>query len=298
MIIDYASRPPVPEFSQTQAVHLANYRRVYAASEKQTAAQGDNAESLRGYFDMYDHLEAEHVVIKARDLETTFGWRIRNEDVSAFCRTHGERFIGFAGVDPNKGITAVRELDVAVRELGLKGLNLQCFEHKLAINDKRMFPLYAKCIELDIPVNIHCGVNFSTATLMELGRPALLDEVMVHFPELRVCAAPPGFPWIHELISVAWRHPNVYIGLVAVRPKYLNVAHSGYEPLLQYGRTVLKDRIIFGSSYPLTPVQRSLDDIDTLGLDAPTRHKWVYQNACNFLRLPGAVTNVVAEAAA
>lgn len=298
MIIDYASRPPVPEFSQTKAVYLANYRRVYAASERETAAQGGTGDSLSGYFDMYDKVGAQHVVIKARDLETTFGWRIKNEDVSAFCRTHGERFIGFAGVDPNKGITAVRELEVAVRELGLKGLNLQCFEHKLAINDKRMFPLYAKCIELDIPVNIHCGLNFSTSTLMELGRPALLDEVMVNFPDLRVCAAPPGFPWIHELIGVAWRHTNVYIGLVAVRPKYLKVAHSGYEPLLQYGRTVLKDRIIFGSSYPLTPVQRSIDDIDTLGLDPAIRHKWVYQNACNFLRLPGTVTSRAADAAA
>src|SRR5690606_41794853 len=65
----------------------------------------------------------------------------------------------------------------------------------------------------------------------DLGRPALLDEVMVHFPELRVCAAPPGFPWVHELIGAAWRHANVHIGLVAIRPKYLAVAGSGYEPL-------------------------------------------------------------------
>lgn len=298
MIIDYASRPPVPEFDQTQAVHLANYRRVYASSERATVAQRGDGDSLDEYLGMYDQIDARHVVIKARDLESTFGWRIRNEDVSAFCRKHGERFIGFAGVDPNKGMTAVRELDFAVRELGLKGLNLQCFEHKLAINDKRMFPLYAKCIALDIPVNIHCGINFSTSTLMEYGRPALLDEVMVNFPELRVCAAPPGFPWIHELIGVAWRHPNVYIGLVAVRPKYLRVAHSGYEPLLQYGRTVLQDRIIFGSSYPLTPVQRSIDDIDSLGLEPGIRHKWVYQNACNFLRLPGAVANPATDGAA
>ena len=124
---------------------------------------------------------------------------------------------------------------------------------------------------------------------MEYGRPLLLDQVMVHFPELRVCAAPPGFPWVHELIGVAWRHPNVHIGLVAMRPKYLAVANSGYEPLLQYGRTVLQDRMIFGSSYPLTPIRRSLDDIDALGLEPAIRHKWLYQNACNFLRLPGGV---------
>ena len=100
---------------------------------------------------MYEQLGARHVVIKARDLETTFGFRIRNEDVAAFCGTHGPRFIGFAGVDPHKGMTALRELEFAVKELGLRGLNLQCSEHELRINDPKMFPLYAKCIELASP---------------------------------------------------------------------------------------------------------------------------------------------------
>lgn len=298
MIIDYASRPPAPAFDQSNATHLANYRRVYASSESRAAASvgaGAGAGTMSDYLETYDRAGVETIVVKARDLETTFGWRIRNEDVAAFCQAHGERFFGFAGVDPHKGMTAVRDLEYAVRELGLRGLNLQCFEHKLAINDPRMYPLYAKCIELDIPVNIHCSINFASTTLMEYGRPALLDQVMVHFPELRVCAAPPGFPWVQELIGVAWRHPNVHIGLVAVRPKYLAVAHSGYESLLQYGRTILQDRIIFGSSYPLTPLQQSLDDIDSLGLAPEIRHKWLYQNACNFLRLPGATDARSAE---
>lgn len=281
MIIDYGSRPPVPAFAQTATTHLQRYRHVYQASEKAAGTQDD----LDTYLAIYDSLDAAHIVVKARDLETTFGWRISNEDVAAFCKEQGPRFIGFAGVDPHKGMTAVRELEHSIRELGLRGLNLQCFEHKLAINDPRMYPLYAKCIELDIPVNLHCSINFSTSTLMEFGRPALLDEVMVHFPELRVCAAPPGFPWVHELIGVAWRHANVHIGLVAVRPKYLAVANSGYEPLLQYGSTVLQDRIIFGSSYPLMPVERSVREIEDLPLKEEIRNKWLYGNAKRFLRL-------------
>jgi len=281
MIIDYGSRPPVPAFAQTATTHLQRYRTVYQSSEKAAARQ----DSFEEYLAAYDALGAEHIVVKARDLETTFGWRISNEDVAAFCRAQGPRFVGFAGVDPNKGMTAVRELDHAVRELGLRGLNLQCFEHKLAINDKKMYPLYAKCIELDIPVNLHCSINFATSTLMEFGRPALLDEVMVHFPELRVCAAPPGFPWVHELIGVAWRHANVHIGLVAVRPKYLTVAGSGYEPLLQYGRTILQDRIIFGSAYPLMPLERTVREIEALPLEEDVRRKWLYGNAKRFLRL-------------
>lgn len=282
MIIDYASRPPVPEFGPKGAGHLARYREVYSRSEEAAEKlQGD----LGGYLAEYDKAGVSHVCIKARDLETTYGWRIRNEDVAEFCARQGPRFIGFAGVDPNKGMTAVRELDHAVRNLGLRGLNLQCFEHKLAINDRKMYPLYAKCIELDIPVNIHCSINFATSTYMKLGHPMLLDEVMVDFPELRVCASPPGFPWVHELIGVAWRHANVRIGLVAVRPKYLTVAGSGYEPLLQYGRTILKDRIIFGSAYPLGPIGRAVAEIDALPIENEVKQLWMHDNAKAFLRL-------------
>jgi predicted TIM-barrel fold metal-dependent hydrolase len=281
VIIDYGSRPPLPAFGPKGAEHLKRYRQVYAASETAAEPQQD----LAGYLAEYDKAGVSHVCVKARDLETTYGWRIRNEDVAEFCREQGPRFIGFAGVDPNKGMTAVRELDHAVRVLGLRGLNLQCFEHHLGINDRRMYPLYAKCIELDIPVNIHCSINFATSTLMRYGHPSLLDEVMVDFPELRVCASPPGFPWVHELIGVAWRHPNVSIGLVAVRPKYLQVSGSGYEPLLQYGRTVLKDRIIFGSAYPLGPIARTIAEIRALPLGKEVEKLWLHDNAKRFLRL-------------
>jgi len=280
--IDYGSTPPIPAFKKP-APHLANYRRVYGASEKASAPPPDVTDPLGSYLAMYEENNAEYVVIKARDLETTFNFRIRNEDVAAFCKEHGPRFIGFAGVDPNKGMTAVRELEFAVKELDLRGLNLQCFENKLRINDAKMFPLYAKCIELNIPVNIHCSTNFSAVTSMDYGRPIYLDEVMVHFPELRVVASPPGFPWVQELIAVAWRHANVNIGLVAIRHKYLAVANSGYEMLLQYGNSVLQDQIIYGSAYPMMPIARSLGEVDDLPLKPAVRQKWLRDNAARLL---------------
>ncbi len=285
-MIDFGSTPPLEPFNPPNTEHLANYRRIYASSEKRAGRDGiTSKEALDDYFAMYDRVGAEHVIIKARDIETTFGLKIRNEDVAEFCQENGPRFKGFAGVDPHKGMDAIRELEFAVRELGLIGLNIQGFENKLPINDKKLYPLYAKCIELDIPVNIHTSINFSTQTLMAHGHPQLLDEVMVDFPELRVIAAPPGFPWVQELIGVAWRHANVHIGLVAVRPKYLGVAHSGYEPLLQYGNTILQDKIIFGSAWPMQPVEQAIDDINALAIKDSVREKWLGLNAARMLRL-------------
>lgn len=282
-IIDFNSRPPIPAFN-ANAGHLKNYRKVYKASEA-AVAEASGEDALATYLNTYERLGVAHVVVKAKDVETTFGIKASNEDIAAFCQAHGSRYIGYAGVDPNKGMDAVRELEFAVRELGLKGLNLQCFEHRLAINDKRMYPLYAKCVELNIPVNLHASINFSTDCLMEHGRPILLDEVMVHFPELRVVASPPGWPWVHELVGVAWRHPNVFIGVSAVRPKYLAVENSGYEALLQYGNTVLQDRMLFGSSFPMQPVERAIEEVKELPLKDSVREKWLYRNSARFLGL-------------
>lgn len=285
MFIDYASKPPTKEFNPPQQQHLANYRRVYKASESRVEKPTDEKSALAKYLATYEKLGAKHVVVKARDNETTFGLKVKNEDAAAFCRKHGDRFLGFAGVDPHKGIAAVKELEFAVRELGLRGLNLQCFELKLPINDKKMYPLYAKCIELDIPVNIHTGINFSTASQMDYGRPAYLDEVMQHFPELRVCASPPGWPWVEELIGVAWRHANVHIGVVAVRPKLLGLDDSGYKPLLAYGTKVLKDRILTGTSFPMQPLEQAYAEFDALPLPDDVRRKWMHDNAARFLGL-------------
>ena len=210
---------------------------------------------------------------------------IEVSEIYALMQACPGRVGGMFGVDVTKGMAAVRELETAVRELGLRGLNLQCFELKLAINDKRMYPLYAKCVELSIPVNIHCGINFSTASQMDYGRPAYLDEVMLHFPELRVCASPPGWPWIEELIGVAWRHPNVYIGVVAVRPKLLALEDSGYRPLLTYGTKVLQDKILTGTAYPMQSVEQAYAEFDALPLPDAIRRKWMHDNSARFLGL-------------
>jgi uncharacterized protein len=281
MFVDFSSRPPSLQFDGP-ATHLANYRRVYQGTERE-AADSAGDDPLAAYLATYERLNARHVVLKARDLTSTFGVKISNEDVAAFCRAHGERYIGFAGVDPHKGAAAVAEFETAVRELGLHGLNVQGFEHKLAIDDPLLLPLYEKCVELNVPVNIHCGTNFSTHTSMMFGHPAALDRVMMALPDLRVCASPPGWPWVQDLLAVAWRHPNVWIGTLAVRPRLLATAHSGYEPLLQYGRTVLRKRMMFGSAFPMMPVEKALAEFDALGMPDAVREDWLCNNALAFL---------------
>lgn len=286
MFVDFSSRPPAPEFDTSQVPGLRNYRRVYRQSEARTAHEARTGdEALARYLSVYDRLGARAVVVKARDSSSTFGALIRNEDVARFCAANGPRFIGFAGVDPHREAEAVGAFERAIRDLGLRGLNIQCFEHRLPPHDRKLYPLYEKCCELDVPVNIHVGVNFSTDADIEHGRPLHLDQVLRDFPDLRVCASPPGWPWVQELIAVAWRHVNLMIGLVAVRPKYLPKPGSGYEPLLAYGAGLLQDRIIFGSSWPMQPVETALAEMRDLPLSETVRRKWLHDNAAAFLGL-------------
>ena len=283
MFVDFSSRPPTPGFAGN-AEHLSNYRRIYQNTELQVKTER-GADPLQEYLDTYERLNATAVVLKARDLSSTFGFKIANEDVALFCKTHGSRYLGFAGVDPHRGDKAVDEFEMAIRELGLCGLNIQGFEHGLSIDDPLLHPLYKKCLELDVPVNIHCGMNFSTKASISYGQPLALDRVMMAFPGLRVCASPPGWPWIYELLAVAWRHPTVWIGTLAMRPKLMTTPHSGYEALLQYGKTVLKHRMMFGTAFPMMPVERTLDEFKALPLDEDIQALWLDGNARAFLRL-------------
>lgn len=282
--IEFSSKPPTAAF-EDRGSHMANYGRVYASTKEQVMSAADREAALASYLATYERTGAARVILKGRDLTTSQGFRVANEDVAAFCREHGPRYVGLAGVDPHQGMKAIRDFEFAVRELGMVGLNLPCFELKLAINDPRMYPLYAKCIELGVPVVLHSGVNFSTTSPIRNSRPELLDDVMVHFPELTVIASPPGWPWIQELIAVAWRHRSVYIGLAAVRPKYLAVAGSGYEPLLQYGSTTLKHQVLFGSAFPLMTVEQALQDLEALPLTDAVRRLWLHDNAARAFKL-------------
>lgn len=266
-IFDYSVTPPVKEILEhyhPYPPHLANYDRIYKKSTEQSETAQFTSRPFADFLRFLDEVGVGQIVVKARDIESTFGLKIPNETVASLVRAHPDRVVGIAGADPHKGMQAVRELEHAVRNLGLRGLNLQLYELKLPANDKKLYPLYAKCVELGVVLNIHVSANFSTQIPLAYGHPLALDEVAVDFPELRIIASPPGWPWVHELIAVAWRHPNVYIGLSSLRPAILGKAGSGYEPFVTYGNSVLQDKLIFGSGWPLLPLRRSLAEMRAL----------------------------------
>jgi len=162
------------------------------------------------------------------------------------------------------------ELVHAVKDLGMKALCLEPWLHKIHSNDKLYYPIYAKCVELDIPVWIHSSLNFVPQLKMDFGRPLYLDEVAGHFPELKIVAGHGGWPWVNELMAVLWRHDNVFMDISAIHPAYMTKPGSGWESLLCYGNSLLQETTLLldvGANEKKVHPSPLMSNVKTLGVD-------------------------------
>jgi predicted TIM-barrel fold metal-dependent hydrolase len=186
------------------------------------------------------------------------------------------RFYGLAGIDPTEGMSGVRQLEHAVKELGFIGAHLYPHWFELAPDHARYYPFYAKCVELDIPIQMqvgHCLRYTAERPLKSVGRPITLDTVACDFPELKLIGIHIGWPWTEEMISVAYKHPNVYIGSDAYAPKHWDKAFVHF--INSWGQ----DKVLFGTDFPVIDPERARREIDGLGLRSETKRKLLRDNA-------------------
>jgi len=209
------------------------------------------------------------------------------EHTASLAQKYEGKFVPWARISPHEGIAGVRKLEYAVKDLGIRGFEASPFREKIYVNDKKYYPFYAKCVELGIPMRAHTSMNYATDRAMDLGRPVYLDEVACDFPELTIIAGLGGWPWVPELIGLARRHQNLYIDLAAHRPKHIKNPGSGFEMLLQFGNTVLQDRILFASSWQTValPMKQIIQETEELTRNETVKRKWMCENAAPILKL-------------
>ncbi|MBI9084655.1 MAG: amidohydrolase [Desulfobacterales bacterium] len=239
------------------------------------------------FIDQLDAMNVEKAVIFNLDEASASGIQgLPNDYYADLVRAWPERFSGFAGIDPSLPMAAVREIRRCY-DLGLRGVALRPFIFGLPPTHAKMYPIYAACVELDIPIWFHLSINYSTNT-MEVERPVYLDVVAQDFPELKMIAGHGGWPWVAEMTAVAWRNPNIYIDIASYLPKYLAMAGSGWEPLLNLGNSVLQDQILFGSTWLFMgqSIRQLADGIEALPLKEEVKRKWLYENAARLLGKP------------
>ncbi len=239
------------------------------------------------FITVLDNNQVERCVFFNEDHETNTGMKLLTNDYMAeLVKEYPDRFMAFAGADPHKGSKAVKELERAINRLELHGYCFSPFMDAIYANDKKYYPLFQICESLEVPVWIHTSINYSNRR-MDFGHPKFLDDVAIDFPDLKIIAGHGGWPWVLELVALARRHPNIYIDTTAQRPKYMAYPGSGWEPLLQFGNSLLQNRVVFGSAW-LTlgmPIADIAEEVRDLPLKDSVKEKWLYSNAKRLLNL-------------
>lgn len=205
--------------------------------------------------------------------------------VAEAVQKHPDRFLGLAGIDPTEGMTGVRALEKAVREEGFIGAHLYPHWFELAPDHARYYPFYAKCVELDVPIQMQVGQSLvydPSFPRRSVGRPITLDPVACDFPELKIIGIHIGIPWTEEMIAMAWKHANVFIGSDAHAPRYWPQSFVHY--INSYGQ----DKVIFGTDFPVLDFEKTMRQIDELGLRPEAKRKFLRDNALRIYKLDDA----------
>jgi hypothetical protein len=270
-IIDAWANPPLAEMS----VQLPEIKRLFAQSGSlQRLERGLSPAEVVAAMDAAGIERLCLTTWTAPDRQIT-----TNEQIAEFIRDYPARFVGIAGVDLHRPVEAVRQLDRAVREFNFKALRVIPWLWKLPPNDRLYYPLYVKCIELDIPFCTQVG---HTGPLMpsETGRPIpYIDEVALTFPELRIVGGHIGYPWTDEMIALAWKHEHVYIDTSAYLPRY-------YPPqLLHFMNTYGQDKVLFGTNFPMLDLKQCADQAKALELKPEAKAKFLAGNARRVFQL-------------
>ena len=212
--------------------------------------------------------------------------RIGNEEIAEDCARHPDVLIPFASIDPHKGRAGVREARRLVEAHGVRGFKFHPSLQGFAPDDPMAFPLYEAIEELGVPALFHtgqtgigAGVPGGGGIRLRYSNPMLVDDVAATFPDLRIILAHPSFPWQDEALAVATHKPSVHIDLSGWSPKY-------FPPqLVRYANTLLRDKVLFGSDYPVLTPDRWLADFAGLDIKPDVRPKILKDNAARLLGL-------------
>lgn len=212
---------------------------------------------------------------------------VSNEAVAVLSGRASQRFLPFAGVDIF-GPDPVERVRHWITRRGFRGVSLRPFMIGQPAVHPAYDPIFEICSELGVPVSIHTSANWTRTRPSDLGHPRYLDDVACRYPELTLIMSHAGYPWVLEACLVAWKHPNVYLELGAHRPRYFTAPGAGWEPLLRFGATTIKDKVVYGTGAFLIGRSCKLlcDEMRALPLPEDVLEAWLWRNAARLFALP------------
>ena len=221
------------------------------------------------------------------DAESQMGRRrITNEEIAEAALANSDIMIAFASIDPHKGKMGAREARRLIEDFGVKGFKFHPTMQGFEPQDRMAWPLYEVINEFQLPAIFHSGhsgigsgMRCGGGLRLQNSNPMLLEDVAIAFPDIQIVIAHPSWPWQDEAISLAMHKPNIWIDLSGWSPKY-------FPPqLVQYANTLLKDRILFGSDFPLITPDRWMKDFSEAGFKPEVHPLILKDNAVRLLKL-------------
>ncbi len=207
------------------------------------------------------------------------GALISNAEVAAQIEQAPDRFRGLASVDLTDPMTAVREIRRWVDGRRFVGVRVVPWLWDLPPNDRRYYPVYVACIEAGVPFCTQIG-HTGPLRRSETGRLIpYLEDVLLDFPELTVVGGHVGFPWLDELVSLTVKFPNFHVDTSAYTLARLPAV------FVEYMHGLGRDRVMFGTNYPMITPAKCLEGLDALGLDTAQRAAFLSGNARRVFRL-------------
>jgi uncharacterized protein len=225
-------------------------------------------------------------VVFTVDAETVTGRASApNEEIAAVAAANDDVLIPFASVDPHRP-NAAEEVERLARDHGVRGFKFHPNIQAFFPNDRAFYPVYEAIEAAGVPALFHTGHSGIGTGLpggggirLKYSNPMHVDDVAVDFPGLQIVLAHPSFPWQDEAISVALHKQQVYIDLSGWSPKYFP------QQLVRYANTQLRDRVLFGSDYPLITPDRWLADFERADFKDEVRPLILKENAIRLLQL-------------
>ena len=203
-------------------------------------------------------------------------------DVSRKALTdYPDRFVPQGSVDPNTGMEGVRNMVRQYEEFGVRSFGAfnAGYNPQVGINDALMYPIYAKCVELDVPIFSCVGVPGPRFPMWPQ-HVELLDKVMYDFPELVFVTRHGCEPWEDLAVKLMLKWPNLYYSTSAFAPKYYP------EAIIKYANSRGADKVIYAGYFPMgLSVERIMTDMKDVAFKDEVWPKFLRDNARKVLKL-------------
>jgi predicted TIM-barrel fold metal-dependent hydrolase len=278
-VIDFRLRPPVDEF-------IPRFPKEIVTKKHEANCSRPTPSILRQSMDLLleemDDVGMRLGVINGIHWQD---WEMSDEQVGRIQKKFPERLEALSTPDLAKPMKQImRQIETSIRQYGFKGVAVQSYQHSppMHVDDERLFPIYEKCMELGVFVQLLSG-SISSCPDLTYTDPVHYQHVATRYPDLKILIAHACYPYITQVIAlianaVRMGKPNLFL-----EPDMYLFMPGGN--MYVEAINAFPDQFVFASTYPFGDIKESIEKIKQLPIDRKARAKFLYDNAANLLKV-------------